>query len=124
MEIPEKLLYTNDHEWVKADGDFAYIGITDYAQSELGDIVFVELPQVEDEFLKGDVFGTIEAVKTVADLFSPVSGKVVEVNSELEDCPEFINDTPYTSGWLIKIMIKNKSELSQLIDCSSYKKIT
>ena len=116
MEIPEKLLYTNDHEWVKADGDFAYIGITDYAQSELGDIVFVELPQVEDEFMKGDVFGTIEAVKTVADLFLPVSGKVVEVNSELEDCPEFINDTPYTSGWLIKIMIKNKSELSQLID--------
>lgn len=124
MEIPEKLLYTNDHEWVKADGDFAYIGITDYAQSELGDIVFVELPHVKDEFMKGDVFGTIEAVKTVADLFSPVSGKVLEVNNELDDCPEYINDSPYTNGWLIKIMIKNKSELSQLIDYRSYKKIT
>ena len=103
----EQLLFTKEHEWIKIDGDTAIIGITDYAQSELGDIIFVELPEVDDSFANNDVFGTIEAVKTVADLFMPVSSKIIEVNSNIEDSPELINTSPQDKGWIVKILIND-----------------
>ena len=120
MNIPENLLYTEDHEWVKVDGDNATIGITDYAQKELGDIVFVEIETLDEELDKGEAFGTIEAVKTVSDLFMPVSGTVIELNEILESDPEVINKDPYGEGWLIKLKISNNSELDELLDHSSY----
>ena len=103
MNVPENLKYTKNHEWMRIDGDEAYIGVTDYAQGELGDVVFVEVETEGEELEKGDVFGTIEAVKTVSDLFMPVSGKVLEFNAKLEDEPEIINSDPYGEGWLIKL---------------------
>ena len=103
----EQLLFTKEHEWIKIDGDTAIIGITDYAQSELGDIIFVELPEVDDSFANNDVFGTIEAVKTVADLFMPVSSKIIEVNSNIEDSPELINTHPQSDGWIVKVSIED-----------------
>jgi glycine cleavage system H protein len=121
MNIPENLKYSPDHEWIKVDGENAYIGITDFAQSELGDIVFVEFPEVGDSFSIGDVFGTVEAVKTVADLFAPISGKVVEINDALENSPEAINTDAYDDGWIIKVKIKDSSELDDLLDPRSYK---
>ena len=123
MNTPDNLLYTNEHEWIRVDGDEAYIGITDYAQSELGDIVFVELPNADDEFEKNDVFGTIEAVKTLADLFLPVSGKILEVNEKIENEPELINSDPYNDGWLVKISVSNADELDEILTPEDYKKI-
>ena len=123
MNTPDNLLYTNEHEWIRVDGNEAYIGITDYAQSELGDIVFVELPNTDDEFEKNDVFGTIEAVKTLADLFLPVSGKILEVNEKIENEPELINSDPYNDGWLVKISISNADELGEILTPEDYKKL-
>jgi glycine cleavage system H protein len=120
MNIPENLLYTEEHEWVKVEGDEAYIGITDFAQKELGDIVFVEVETVDEELDKGEAFGTIEAVKTVSDLFMPVGGTVLEMNEKLEDQPELINKDPYGEGWIIKISISNAGELDDLLDSKGY----
>jgi glycine cleavage system H protein len=123
MNIPENLKYTKDHEWIRLEGDEAYIGITDYAQGELGDVVFVEI-ETEGEVLdKEEVFGTIEAVKTVSDLMIPVSGEVLEVNPLLEDTPEIINKDPFGEGWLIKIKIQDSSEIDTLLDHSQYQKM-
>ena len=121
MNIPENLKYSAEHEWIKIDGDNAYIGITDFAQGELGDIVFIEFPEVGDNFLVGEVFGTVEAVKTVADLFAPISGKVIEINDSLENTPEVINTDAYNEGWIIKIKIGNLEELDNLLDPKIYK---
>ena len=121
MNIPDNLKYSPEHEWIKVDGDSAYIGITDFAQSELGDIVFVEFPEVGDKFTAGDVFGTVEAVKTVADLFAPISGEVIEVNNILENSPEAINTDVYNEGWIIKIKIVNTEELGNLLSPQTYK---
>jgi len=120
MNIPVDLLYTEDHEWVKVEGDEAYIGITDFAQSELGDIVFIEVETVDEELDKGDTFGTIEAVKTVSDLFMPIAGTVLELNEALEDTPEIINKDSYGEGWIIKIKISDPGELDKLIDANAY----
>jgi len=120
METPKDLKYTEDHEWVRLDGKTAVVGITDYAQGELGDIVFVELPGTGTEVEQGGVFGTIEAVKTVSDLMSPVSGKVVEVNGSLNDSPEHINKSPYGDGWMLKIEVTDPGELDKLMDADAY----
>ena len=118
MSIPTDLLYTNDHEWAKFNGDIVKIGITDFAQGELGDIIFIELPEVDSEVQKEEAFGTIEAVKTVTDLLSPVNGTVVEINEELEDAPESVNEDPYDKGWLFRVIPSNlKDELKHLIKC-------
>ncbi|MEE2858358.1 MAG: glycine cleavage system protein GcvH [Candidatus Neomarinimicrobiota bacterium] len=122
MNIPDNLLYTKDHEWVKITDDIATIGITDYAQSELGDIIFIEFPELNDTFQNEDILGTIEAVKTVADLFSPISGKVIEVNSKLENEPELTNNDPYENGWIIKMKIDNKDS-SNLLTSKEYEKL-
>lgn len=121
MNIPENLKYTKDHEWIKIDGDEAVIGITDFAQGELGDIVFVEIETEGETIEKGEVFGTIEAVKTVSDMFMPVSGEVTEVNPQIEDTPEIVNKDPYGDGWLIKVKISDASELDSLLDAETYK---
>ncbi len=120
MNIPENLLYTDDHEWVKVDGDIATIGITDFAQKELGDIVFVEVETVDEDLDKGESFGTIEAVKTVSDLFMPLTGTVVEFNENLESDPEVINKDAYGEGWIVKIKMADSSELDDLLDQSTY----
>lgn len=124
MEIPKELLYTEEHEWVLYDdtSGVATVGITDYAQSELGDIVFVELPELNQEVKQMEPFGTIEAVKAVSDLFSPVSGTVIEVNTILQDQPELINQDPYDKGWMIKIQIFDPSELEALMSPEDYRK--
>ena len=122
MNIPEKLLYTEDHEWIRVDGEEAVIGITDFAQKELGDIVFVEVETVDEDLSRGDAFGTIEAVKTVSDLFMPVSGTVLELNENIEDNPEIINKDPYGDGWIIRIKISDETQLGDLLDSVSYKK--
>ena len=119
-QIPENLSYTEEHEWISQDSDICTVGITDYAQSELGDIVFVELPEVGDYIEKGQVFGTVEAVKTVAELYAPASGEVVEVNQTLEDMVEQINTDPYGAGWMIKIRTENQKELEQLLSSQDY----
>lgn len=124
MNIPENLKYTKDHEWIKVDGDEAYVGITDYAQNELGDVVFVEIETEGESLDKEEVFGTVEAVKTVSDIFMPISGEVMEVNPKLEDSPEIVNKDPYGEGWLIKVKISDKSELEDLLDASKYKELT
>lgn len=123
MNIPEKLKYTKEHEWIKVDGNFAYIGITDFAQSELGDIVFIEMPNINDSFNKDDVFGTIEAVKTLADLFIPASGKIIKINENLDNEPELVNSDPYNAGWVVKIELANLSELDDLLDSEDYKEL-
>lgn len=120
MNIPENLFYTEDHEWVKTDGDFVIVGITDYAQKELGDIVFVEVETLDEELDKGEPFGTIEAVKTVSDLFMPVTGTVVEFNENLESDPEVINKDPYGEGWIVKIKVEDKSQIDELLDHTAY----
>ena len=120
MEIIDKLKYTEEHEWIDIQEDVAIIGITDFAQSELGDIVFVELPNTGDSFSRNDVFGTVEAVKTVADLYIPVSGEVVAVNGDLESNPELINSNPYEEGWIIKINLTDSSEIDTLLDSKQY----
>lgn len=121
METPETLRYTEEHEWVKAEGKMVTVGITDYAQGELGDIVFVELPQPGAALQQGGVFGTIEAVKTVSDLYAPVSGKVVEVNENLGGEPEAVNRAPYEAGWMIKIEMTDDAELEKLMDAAGYR---
>ena len=121
MKVLDKLKYTKEHEWIDAkDSSCSIIGITDFAQGELGDVVFVELPNVGDIFDKDDVFGTVEAVKTVADLYIPVSGKVVEINEDLESNPELINSNPYEDGWIIKIKLSNLSEINDLLKKEDY----
>ncbi len=120
MNVPESLFYTSDHEWIKIEGDTATIGITDFAQGELGDIVYVEIETKGETLNYGDVFGTVEAVKTVSDLFMPLSGEVLEINPELESNPEIVNDSPYEKGWMIKISISNKLEIDQLFSTANY----
>ena len=121
MNLPADLKYTTDHEWIKVDGDKAIVGITDFAQGELGDIVFVDITTEGEDVAKGDIFGTIEAVKTVSDLFMPVDGKVVEVNEAVNDAPELINEDAYGKGWLIKIEMKDAAQLNELLDADAYK---
>ena len=123
MNVPETLLYTSDHEWIKIEGDTATIGITDFAQGELGDIVYVEIETKGETINHGDIFGTVEAVKTVSDLFMPLSGEVLEINPELESNPETVNDSPYENGWMIKISISNKLEIDQLLSAAGYLKL-
>ena len=123
MNNEKDLLYTKEHEWIKIDEQYAYVGISNHAQSELGDIIFVELPSVGEIFKTEDVFGTIEAVKTVADLFMPISGEIVEINENIDSAPEVINSSPYNDGWLVKIKILNNSEIDNLLSYESYQSI-
>ena len=120
MNTPKDLRYTKEHEWVKIEGNKATIGITDFAQSELGDIVFVELPEVGDEISKDQPFGSVESVKTVSELYAPVSGKVVAVNEELSDSPEFVNESPYETAWMITIELSDEAELEELMTVDAY----
>ena len=124
MEIKDNLKYTKDHEWVVLDGKVATVGITDFAQSELGDIVYIEVDTVDEELNKDEVFGTVEAVKTVSDLFLPMSGKIIEFNESLNDNPEKVNDSPYGEGWIIKVEITNPAELDELLESKTYSEIT
>jgi glycine cleavage system H protein len=121
MQVPEDLKYTEEHEWIAVDGNTAIIGITDYAQGELGDLVFIELPSVDTAIKQGESFGTVEAVKAVSDLFAPVSGKVIEINQTLTDDPEVVNKDPYGEGWMIKVEMENTEELDALLDADGYK---
>ncbi len=123
MNIPENLKYTKDHEWAKIDGDIATIGITDFAQKELGDIVFVEIETVGETLEKEETFGTVEAVKTVSDLFMPLSGEIIEKNEGLDESPESINKDPYGEGWMVKIKISDLSEIDELLDAAAYKEL-
>ena len=123
MNIPAELKYTKDHEWVKIEGDTAIVGITDFAQSELGDIVFVDVESVDEELNVGDVFGSVEAVKTVSDLYLPISGKVVEFNEDLESEPELVNSDPYGKGWIIKLKIANDADQSELLSAEQYQEV-
>ena len=123
MNIPSELKYTKDHEWLKLEGDKAIVGITDYAQAELGDIVFVEIETEGENLKKEEVFGTIEAVKTVSDLFMPVAGEVLEVNEGLQDQPDAVNKDPYGDGWMIKISVANPSEVDELLNADQYKEL-
>lgn len=120
MSVPQNLKYTKDHEWVSVEGDIATIGITDFAQSELGDIVYVEIETEGESLDNEEVFGSVEAVKTVSDLFMPVSGEIVEFNSNLETSPELVNSDPYGGGWMIKVKMSNKTELNDLLDAEGY----
>ena len=121
MNIPENLNFTKDHEWVKINGNVATVGVTDFAQSELGDIVFVEIETEDEDLEREEVFGTIEAVKTVSDLYMPLSGKIIEVNEELEDHPELVNKEPYEGGWMIKIEMSDAGETNDLLSAAQYK---
>jgi glycine cleavage system H protein len=120
MNFPENLKYTKDHEWVRVEGDVAYVGITDFAQSELGDIVYIDIETEGETLEKEEVFGSIEAVKTVSDLFMPVSGTILEFNSALEDEAEIVNEDPYGAGWMVKIKVSDLSELDELMDSEAY----
>ena len=120
MNLPENLKYTKEHEWIRVEGNIAFVGITDFAQGELGDIVFVEIETEGEKLDKGETFGTVEAVKTVSDLFMPVGGEVVEFNTALEDSPELINKDPYGEGWMIKIDMADSSEADELMDAVAY----
>ncbi|MBX2985207.1 MAG: glycine cleavage system protein GcvH [Bacteroidia bacterium] len=124
MNFPSELKYTKDHEWVKVDGAIATIGVTDFAQGELGDIVFVDISSQGQSLSKESVFGTIEAVKTVSDLFMPLSGEVIEINSSLDSTPDAINSDPYGEGWIVKVKISNPAELDSLLDVAAYKALT
>jgi glycine cleavage system H protein len=123
MNFPENLKYTKEHEWVSIEGDTATIGVTEFAQSELGDIVFVEIETEGESFAQNEVFGTIEAVKTVSDLYMPISGEIVAVNADLEDAPECVNESPYEKGWMIKVKASNLSEIDHLMDAETYKEL-
>ena len=123
MNIPEDLKYTKDHEWIKIEDDIATIGITDFAQGELGDIVYVDIEGVDETFDQNEVFGSVEAVKTVSDLFMPLSGEVIELNEILEDAPEKVNTDPYGEGWMIKVRLSSPSEIESLLDAAGYKEI-
>lgn len=121
MKVPDNLKYTKDHEWLRVDGDYAFVGITDFAQGELGDIVFIEIETEGETLEKEEVFGTIEAVKTVSDLFMPVGGEVLELNPDLEDSPDLVNKDPYGKGWMVKVKISDASEIDELLSPSEYK---
>jgi glycine cleavage system H protein len=121
MKLPENLKYTKDHEWIRVEGDTAVVGISDFAQSELGDIVYVEVETIDEDLDQEEVFGTVEAVKTVSDLFMPVSGKIIEFNETLEDEPELVNESPYDEGWIIKIKMSNPEEVDELLSSEDYK---
>lgn len=121
MNFPENLKYSKDHEWIRTEGDVAYIGITEYAQRELGEIVYVDITTLGENVAQGEVFGSIEAVKTVSDLFAPASGEILEINPDLEEKPELINEQPYENGWIVKVSLKNPSELNGLLSASDYK---
>jgi glycine cleavage system H protein len=123
MNIPGNLHYTNDHEWIKLDGNNGIVGITDYAQGELGDIVFIEIETIGEHLEKGQAFGTIEAVKTVSDLYMPVSGKVVDLNPTINDSPDLVNKDPYGKGWLIQIEVDNPKQVNELLDAAAYEKL-
>ncbi|WP_101843160.1 glycine cleavage system protein GcvH [Halobacillus sp. Marseille-P3879] len=123
MSLPNELLYSEEHEWVKKEGEKVRVGITDFAQSELGDIVFVELPEEGDEVEADEPFGSVESVKTVSELYAPVSGKVVEINEELEDSPEFVNESPYEKAWMIVVEPSDSSELDELMSADEYKEM-
>ena len=123
MNIPEELKYTKDHEWISIDGEIATVGITEFAQRELGDIVYVEVETVGETLDADEVFGTVEAVKTVSDLFLPVSGEIIEFNEDLEDTPEDVNAEPYSKGWMIKMKISNPDDLNQLLDSNQYREL-
>ena len=122
MNIPENLKYTKDHEWISIEGDVATVGITDFAQGELGDIVYVEIEKIGENFSKEEVFGTVEAVKTVSDLFMPLTGEIIDINEELNEKPELVNEDPYGQGWMIKIKV-NSSDISELLNSEQYKKL-
>ena len=124
MNIPNELKYTKDHEWISIDGEIATVGITDFAQRELGDIVYVEVETVGETLDADEVFGTVEAVKTVSDLFIPVSGEILEFNESLNDNPELINESPYDEGWIIKMKVEDSDQISELLDSKSYSEIT
>ncbi|HXP50685.1 MAG TPA: glycine cleavage system protein GcvH [Bacteroidia bacterium] len=121
MNFPDNLKYTKDHEWIRVSGNEAYVGITEFAQGELGDIVFIDINTVGQEIKHGDLFGTVEAVKTVSDLFMPITGKVLELNAKLEANPELVNKDPYGDGWMIKVSIQNAAEVNSLLSASDYK---
>ena len=123
MAVPSELKYSKEHEWVKVEGNTVTIGITEYAQGDLGDIVFVELPEVDDEINEGDTFGSVESVKTVSELYAPVSGKVVESNEELEDSPELVNESPYEKAWMVKVELSDESQLDDLLSADQYKEM-
>ena len=123
MNIPSELKYTKDHEWIKIEGDVATVGITDFAQGELGDIVYVEVETVDETLAKEEVFGTVEAVKTVSDLFQPLSGEIIAFNEGLEDEPEKVNSDPYGSGWMVKIKLSDASEVADLLSADAYKEL-
>ncbi|MGV3539284.1 MAG: glycine cleavage system protein GcvH [Rufibacter sp.] len=123
MNFPEELKYTKDHEWVRIEGDVAYVGITDFAQRELGDIVYVDIDTVDKDVAKEEVFGTVEAVKTVSDLFSPLSGQVLEVNPQLDGSPELVNSDPYGDGWMIKMSIADQAEVAELLTAAAYREL-
>lgn len=120
MAVPSELKYSKEHEWVKIEGNTVTIGITEYAQGELGDIVFVELPEVDDEINEGDTFGSVESVKTVSELYAPVSGKVIEANEALEDSPEFVNESPFDKAWMVKVELSGQSQLDELLSAEQY----
>jgi glycine cleavage system H protein len=122
MNFPENLKYSKDHEWIKVEGEYGYVGVTDFAQNELGDIVFVEITSLGQVVKSSDIFGTIDAVKTVSDLFMPVSGEIVEVNPEIEKTPELVNSDAYGKGWIVKVKLENAAELNDLMDAANYKK--
>lgn len=123
MNIPSELKYTKDHEWVRIEGKIATVGITDFAQSELGDIVYVDVDTLDDNVEEGEVFGSVEAVKTVSDLFMPLSGEISAFNEELEDEPELVNTHPYEKGWMIKISVSNASQIDNLLDAKAYQEL-
>ena len=123
MNIPHNLLYTSEHEWIKIDGEIATIGVTDFAQSELGDIIFLEFPDLNSVFNKGDIFGTIEAVKTVSDLYMPIDGEICEINDTLNDNPEKVNEDPYKDGWMVKVKIDKSVSLDGLLDSNQYNQL-
>jgi glycine cleavage system H protein len=123
MDTPEELKYSKDHEWIRVDGDVSTIGITDYAQGELGDVVYVEMPEAGTLISKGESFGTIEAVKAVSEVYSPVSGEIVEINDKLEGEPALVNQSPYSDGWMIKLKLTDPDELSDLMDAAAYKEM-
>tara|TARA_R100000789_G_scaffold59087_1_gene56866 strand:- start:154 stop:531 length:378 start_codon:yes stop_codon:yes gene_type:complete len=123
MNIPQELKYTKDHEWIKIEGDVATVGITDFAQGELGDIVYVEVETVNETLDREEVFGTVEAVKTVSDLFLPLTGEIIEFNETLEDEPELVNSDPYGKGWMVKIKFSEASEVEDLLDAAAYKEL-
>lgn len=123
MNIPDNLKYTKEHEWIRVQGTHGWIGITDYAQSELGDIVYIEIPAVGTNIVQGKSFGTIEAVKAVSDLFAPISGQVIEVNGELKNHPEVVNKDPYEKGWMVKIAITDSNQLNSLLDAQTYRNL-